>query len=52
MDNLTLKSLFIFDPTLRPNLKKAIDDQVQDFKLLYYYPITENIHVKRSNSGK
>ena len=46
-----LKSLFIFDPNLHPNIRKPSDDEVQDYKLLYYYPDFEDIHIKRSNTG-
>ena len=37
MDQLTLKHLFIFNPTLKSPKKKPSDDEAQDAKLLYYY---------------
>jgi len=52
MENLKLKSCFIFDPKLSPNIKKPSEDEVQDYKLLYYYPNNVDIHAKRSNTGK
>ena len=51
MENFSLKSLFIFDPTLKPKSKKPSDNEIQDVKLLYYYPNNEDIIIKRSNSG-
>jgi hypothetical protein len=51
LDNFTLKSVFIFDPSLRPKKRKPSDDEVQDSKLLYYYPNEEDLIVKRSNMG-
>jgi hypothetical protein len=51
MESFSLKSFFIFDPTLKPNCKKPSDNDIQDIKLLYYYPNNEDIIIKRSNSG-
>jgi hypothetical protein len=51
LDNFSLKSVFIFDPSLRPKKKKPSDDEMQDSKLLYYYPNDEDLIVKRSNTG-
>lgn len=51
MELFSLKSLFIFDPTLKSKKRKPSEDELQDIKLLYYYPNNEDIHIKRSNSG-
>ena len=51
MDQLTLKHLFIFNPTLKSPKKKPSDDEAQDAKLLYYYPEDSEILIKRSNIG-
>ena len=51
MENISLKSLFIFDPTLKPKCKKPTENDVQDAKLLFYYPNSEDHHIKRSNTG-
>jgi hypothetical protein len=51
MENFSLKSLFIYDSTLRSKKRKPSDDEMQDIKLLYYYPIDEVAMIKRSNMG-
>ena len=51
MENITLKSIFIFDPSLKSKLKKPSEDEQQNVKLLYYYPNNEDIIIKRSNIG-
>lgn len=51
MEKFTLKSVFIYDSTLKSNKKKPSDDEMQDIKLLYYYPDNEEKVVKRSNMG-
>jgi hypothetical protein len=51
MENLKLKSLFFFDPTLKSEKRKPSEEEAQDAKLLFYYPNNEDIHIKRSNAG-
>ena len=51
MDSLTIKEFFIFNTKLKSPLEKPNDDEVQDAKLLYYYPENTEILVKRSNMG-
>lgn len=51
MDNFSLKSCFISDFTLRPTKPKPSDEEIQEAKLLYYYPDNEHIEIKRSNIG-
>ena len=51
MDILEIKEFFIFNTKLKSPLKKPSDDDVQDAKLLYYYPENTEILVKRSNMG-
>ena len=51
MDTLEIREFFIFNTKLKSPLKKPSDDDVQDAKLLYYYPENTEILVKRSNMG-
>ena len=51
MDLLEIKECFIFNTKLKSPLKKPSDDDIQDAKLLYYYPENTEILVKRSNMG-
>jgi hypothetical protein len=51
MENFSLKSFFIFDPSLRSKLRKPTEDEQQDAKLLYYYPNEEDLVIRRSNIG-
>lgn len=51
MDGLTIKHCFVFNPSLKSPKKKPSDDEAQDAKLLFYYPTTEELLVKRSNFG-
>ncbi|MCQ2820070.1 MAG: hypothetical protein MJ252_22615 [archaeon] len=51
MDGLSIKHCFVFNPTLKSPKKKPSDDEAQDAKLLFYYPSTEELLVKRSNIG-
>ena len=51
MDILEIREFFIFNTKLKSPLKKPSDDDVQDAKLLYYYPENTEILVKRSNMG-
>ena len=51
MDSFSLKSCFIFCPSLLPSKKKPSDEEIQDAKLLIYYPSSEETLIKRSNIG-
>jgi hypothetical protein len=51
MESFIIEQIFIFHPLLKSPLPKPSDDEAQDAKLLYYYPSTEQILVKRSNIG-
>ena len=51
MDSFSLKSCFIFSPSLKPKKEKPTDDEIQDAKLLIYYPSSEENLIKRSNMG-
>ena len=51
MELLTIKECFIFNTKLKSPLEKPTDDEVQDAKLLYYYPENTEPLVKRSNMG-
>ena len=51
MDLLKIKECFIFNTKLKSSLEKPNDDEIQDAKLLYYYPENTEPLVKRSNMG-
>ena len=51
MDVLEIKEFFIFNAKLKSPLKKPSDDDIQDAKLLYYYPENTELLIKRSNIG-
>ena len=51
MDTLKIRELFIFNTKLKSPKKKPSDDEAQDAKLLYYYPDSTEVLVKRSNIG-
>lgn len=51
MDLLKIKEFFIFNTKLKSSLEKPNDDEIQDAKLLYYYPESTESLVKRSNMG-
>ena len=51
MDLVKIKEFFIFNTKLKSPLEKPNDDEIQDAKLLYYYPENTEILVKRSNMG-
>lgn len=51
MESLTLKHCFIFNPTLCSKKKKPTDDEMQEAKLLFYYPSSEVKLIKLSNMG-
>ncbi len=51
MEKLSFISCFIFNPNLKPLVKKPSDDEKQDAKLLIYYPSCEELLIKRSNMG-
>ena len=53
MDIYSLKSCFIFDPTLKPNknITKPTDIQKQEAKLILYFPSSEETLIKQSNAG-
>ena len=51
MDLLKIKEFFIFNTNLKSSLEKPSDEDIQDAKLLYYYPENTEPLVKRSNMG-
>ncbi|KRX03481.1 hypothetical protein PPERSA_02860 [Pseudocohnilembus persalinus] len=47
-----IKQILLYDPTFFPHhLKKPEEFQIQDEKLIYYFPENENIHIKRNHVG-
>ena len=51
MEPIEAEKIFIFNSTLKTVKEKPSDDEIQDAKLLYYYPIEEELIIKRSNLG-
>ena len=51
MKNLNFKSFYIFNPDLRSKKRKPSEDEVQNIKILYYFPKEEDGLIKRSNTG-
>ena len=51
MEPIETETIFIFNSSLKSSKVKPSDDEVQDAKLLYYYPMGEELLIKRSNLG-
>ena len=51
MNDIKLQTFFIFDPNLIPLKKKPTDEEMQESKIIFYYPVNEEIHQQRSNTG-
>jgi len=51
MKKLIIKSFYIFNPILRSKKRKPTEDEMQNAKILYYYPNNEDDIIKRSNTG-
>lgn len=51
MKPITLNSFFIFNPTLKSNKIKPSDEELQEAKIIFYYPNTESMVLQRSNTG-
>ena len=47
----SIEALYLYNPTLIPKKKKAYEEDIQDAKLLYYYPKDRRIEEKRNNVG-
>ena len=43
MEPIETETIFIFNSTLKSSKVKPSDDEVQDAKLLYYYPMGEEL---------
>ena len=51
MYSFKIRELFIFNTKLKSPKSKPSDDEAQDAKLLYYFPVCTEVLVKRSNIG-
>lgn len=51
MKKLNIKSFYIFNPNLHSKKRKPTEDEMQNAKILYYYPNNEDEIIKRSNTG-
>jgi hypothetical protein len=50
-DIVTLRVLFVYNPELVPKMQKPLEEDIQDAKLLYYYPKTDHQDQKRNTVG-
>jgi hypothetical protein len=48
---VTLRVLFVYNPELVPKMQKPLEEDIQDAKLLYYYPKTDHQDQKRNTVG-
>lgn len=51
METFSLKCCFVFSPSLNPSTDKPTDQDIQDAKLLLYYPQNVDKSIQRSNIG-
>ncbi|KAL4471685.1 hypothetical protein ABPG74_008578 [Tetrahymena malaccensis] len=49
--DLKLQSIMIYNPSLVPSVKKPSEEEIQDAKLIYYYPSQTPIQEKRNHVG-
>jgi hypothetical protein len=49
--DIKLCSVMIYNPKLEPKVKKPTEEDIQDAKLLYYYPNEALIEEKRNHVG-
>ena len=49
--SIAVSAVFILDPKLLPGKKSPLEEEVQDSKLLHYYPGSTSIHTKRNHVG-
>ena len=38
MNSFEIRTLLLYNPTLKPANRKALEDEIQDTKILYYSP--------------
>jgi len=51
MSKLTIGSVFLVDPTLKPKTKKPAEEEFTDAKILFFYPQSLDIHERRKQCG-
>lgn len=51
MNSFEIRTLLLYDPTLKPANRKALEDEIQDTKILYYSPKSSEIEEKRFHVG-
>lgn len=51
MKDFKLISFFLFDPTLRATKHKPSEEEMQEAKIIFYYPPTDSMYIQRSNTG-
>ena len=47
----SIKTILLYNPTLKPDKAKPQEEDIQDAKLLYYYPDETQIEEKRNQQG-
>ena len=48
---MTIGSVFIVDPTLKPKAKKPQEEEFTDAKIMFFYPPNIDIHERRKQCG-
>ena len=46
-NKLSIGSVFIIDPTLKPKARKPAEEEFTDAKILFFYPESIDIHERR-----
>ena len=48
---MSIGSVFLIDPTLKPQMAKPQDEDYTDAKILFYFPPSQDIHERRKQAG-
>lgn len=48
---IKIGSIFVMDPTLKPQKEKPEEEEFTDAKIMYFHPISTDIHEKRKQVG-
>lgn len=48
---LTIGSVFAINPTLKPKAKKPQEEEFTDAKIMFFYPLSTDIHERRKQAG-
>lgn len=47
LKQMSIGSVFLIDPTLKPTMAKPQDEDYTDAKILFYFPESQDIHERR-----